>query len=272
MSSLGHPDIHALSGAYVVDAVDDIERAEFERHLAWCESCREELDGFRATVLQLSVLSSVTPPDRLRAQVLRDISAVRPLPPDVRQEAGDRIEAAGGRLEAASRAGAVGEAPAQLTRVARADIERRRTSRRWLATAAAVVVLGGGVTIWHPWDRQSQTQVSLTDQVLQAPDAQRFAASLPDGGTATVVRSKSVGRAVLQTTNLASAPSGRTYQMWLQAAGGTLVSAGLLPGSGNQTALVEGDAVTAGGVGLSVEPAGGSPQPTTQPVVLIAFT
>ena len=27
-------DIHALSGAYAVDALDDIERASFERHLA----------------------------------------------------------------------------------------------------------------------------------------------------------------------------------------------------------------------------------------------
>ena len=26
-------DIHALSGAYAVDAVDDLERARFERHL-----------------------------------------------------------------------------------------------------------------------------------------------------------------------------------------------------------------------------------------------
>ena len=36
-------DIHALSGAYAVDAVDDIERAEFERHLATCADCREEV-------------------------------------------------------------------------------------------------------------------------------------------------------------------------------------------------------------------------------------
>ena len=33
-------DIHALSGAYAVDALDDIERAQFERHLAECPACR----------------------------------------------------------------------------------------------------------------------------------------------------------------------------------------------------------------------------------------
>jgi hypothetical protein len=29
-------DIHSLSGAYAVDAVDDVERARFEAHLATC--------------------------------------------------------------------------------------------------------------------------------------------------------------------------------------------------------------------------------------------
>ena len=40
-------DIHALSGAYAVDALDDIERAQFERHLAECAECRAEVDSLR---------------------------------------------------------------------------------------------------------------------------------------------------------------------------------------------------------------------------------
>ena len=36
-------DIHALSGAYAVDALDDLERAAFERHLADCADCRAEV-------------------------------------------------------------------------------------------------------------------------------------------------------------------------------------------------------------------------------------
>ena len=42
-------DIHALSGAYAVDAVDDIERASFERHLASCPTCRAEVASLRET-------------------------------------------------------------------------------------------------------------------------------------------------------------------------------------------------------------------------------
>ncbi len=36
-------DLHGLSGAYAVDALDDLERARFERHLAECEDCRAEV-------------------------------------------------------------------------------------------------------------------------------------------------------------------------------------------------------------------------------------
>ena len=34
------PDLHHLSGAYAVDALDEAERSAFERHLAVCAACR----------------------------------------------------------------------------------------------------------------------------------------------------------------------------------------------------------------------------------------
>ena len=44
--------LHALSGAYVVDALDDAERAAFERHLAQCPDCQQEVASLReATAL-----------------------------------------------------------------------------------------------------------------------------------------------------------------------------------------------------------------------------
>ena len=44
-------DIHGLSGAYAVDALDDVERAEFERHLGQCPECQEEVASLRAAGL-----------------------------------------------------------------------------------------------------------------------------------------------------------------------------------------------------------------------------
>jgi anti-sigma-K factor RskA len=265
MNSHDAADIHALSGAYAVDAVDDIERAEFERHLATCADCREEVASFRATATQLSTLMSATPPERLREQVLRDIAKVRPLPPAVSEEAGQRIEAT-------SREHAGAQAPDLPSRVSRLSDARRRRNR-WLAAAAAVVVLGGGgaLVVTQPWNSSSQVQTNIAAQVQQAPDAERYPTTLPDGSTVTIVRSKSVGRAVLVTENLAAAPSGKTYQMWLQAAGGSFVSAGLVPPGSTETVVLEGDAATAQGAGVTVEPSGGSTQPTTTPIALVAF-
>ena len=268
-------DIHALSGAYALDAVDEQERHEFEQHLAVCADCQAEIAGFRATTEQLSVLIGAQPPERLREQILRDISLVRPLPPEVTQETADRIDERGRRDERSGTADAPVAASADVVPITRSAQRRGgaapRTTR-WLAAAAAVVALGGGtVAALHPWDRQAQVQVGLADRVIQAPDAQRFQQTVASGGTATVVRSKSVGKAVLVTDNLAAAPSGKVYQLWLQPPGGPMVSAGLLPTAGNQTVVLDGDANSAVAAGISVEPPGGSTQPTTTPVALIAF-
>lgn len=247
-------DIHALSGAYAVDAVDELERARFEQHLAVCPECRAEVASLRATAVQLSLLAESMPPERLREQVLRDIAAVRPLPPKVTQEAGDRIaETMRGRVAP----------PAQR--------HRRRWSGRWIAAAAAVAILGGGVVAVHPWDRQQQGQVTVADRVLQAPDAQRTEKTFPGGASATLVRSKAVGRAVLITRGMPAPPAGKVYELWLQDPKGVMLPAGLMPPRSDQTVVLEGDAASAVGAGITVEPAGGSLTPTSAPIALFEF-
>ncbi|HEY9395441.1 MAG TPA: zf-HC2 domain-containing protein, partial [Nocardioides sp.] len=54
-------DIHALSGAYAVDALDDIERARFEEHLAVCADCRDEVASLRDTTWMLGGLTDTAP-------------------------------------------------------------------------------------------------------------------------------------------------------------------------------------------------------------------
>ncbi|WP_239406275.1 zf-HC2 domain-containing protein, partial [Frankia sp. Cj3] len=41
------PDIHALTGAYVLDAVDGDERAMVDEHLASCDVCAREVTELR---------------------------------------------------------------------------------------------------------------------------------------------------------------------------------------------------------------------------------
>ena len=43
------PDLHTLVGPYVVDALPDDERAQFEEHLRRCAECQAEVAGLQAT-------------------------------------------------------------------------------------------------------------------------------------------------------------------------------------------------------------------------------
>ena len=43
-------DIHTLSGAYALDAVDDIERVAFARHLTECPACAGRLRKLYSSV------------------------------------------------------------------------------------------------------------------------------------------------------------------------------------------------------------------------------
>jgi anti-sigma-K factor RskA len=73
---------------------------------------------------------------------------------------------------------------------------------------------------------------------------------------------------VITTRDLSAPPPGRVYELWLQDPQGEFAPAGLMPVAGDQTLLLEGDASQAVAAGITIEPAGGSPQPTTEPIAL----
>ena len=234
-------DIHALSGAYAVDALDDVERARFERHLAECADCRAEVASLSEATALLAETTSATPPPSLRDRILDDVASVRPLPPII---------------------------PAAVARRA-----NRRSPLALVAAAAALIVLGGAAaTVWHPWaDESSQSDLTATERVLTAPDAEPWRDRLEDGGTVTVVRSKSLNEAIVQMRDLEPPGEGLVYQLWLQH-GDQMVSAGLVD-SGTATVVLEGDPDSAIGFGITREQSGGSPtgEPTKPPVSLIDF-
>ncbi|MFC4786074.1 anti-sigma factor [Nocardioides sp. MAHUQ-72] len=233
-------DIHALSGAYAVDALDDIERAQFERHLAECSECRAEVDSLREAAALLPETTAVEPPAALRDRLLAEVATVRPLPP------------------------VTPAAPARGT-------GRRRRLAPLVAAAAVVAALGAGGVVWHPWtDETVQRQPSAIERVLDAPDAERVTQKLGDDVQATLVRSRSRNQAVLLTQNMPAPPDGKVYEMWLQDPDKGMVPAGLMP-DGATTVLLSGDAADAIGAGITVEPAGGSHVPTSDPVLLFEF-
>jgi anti-sigma-K factor RskA len=238
--------LHALSGAYVVDALDNEEREAFEQHLPRCLDCQAEVASLREATALMADDAAVTPPDSLRSSVLAGISTIRPLPPEVGQQRT--------------------EEPAPPSNVV--PMRRRRFRVASLVAAAAVAAsVAVGVT-WHPWDDQNTSSVSAADQVLAAADAQKVSLDFKDGSSASVYRSKSKGKAVILTDGMAAPPAGKVYELWLQDSTGTMVPAGLMPRSPNAKVLLKGDAAKATGVGITVEPEGGSKTPTSEPIAL----
>jgi anti-sigma-K factor RskA len=230
-------DVHKLTGAYAMDALDELERARFEQHLSGCEDCRAEVAELRETAALLAETVATEPPPALRESVLAGISQVRPLPPEVAR-------------------------PAEPS-----------AWRSWvplLVAAALAIFVGIGAMIVQPWadDDSGRGDLTTAEQVLRADDAQEVTVDLGAAGRATVVRSKSVDRAVIVTEDMAAAPSGKAYELWFQTPAEDMVPAGMMPEGPDHTMVLEGPAADAIAVGITVEPEGGSPEPTSDPIAL----
>ncbi|MFJ5292131.1 anti-sigma factor domain-containing protein [Streptomyces sp. NPDC088348] len=245
-------DLHTLTGAYALHALEPDERAEFEQHLQACPACTQEVRELVATAGRLALAVTVTPPPALKQEVLRRIATERqdaPLLPQQHRGGGGTVR--GGRA---------------LPRFA-------------LAACLAAAVGLGGVAVWQHQEAgdarnsaaQSQQQARALAAVLAAPDAKVTTGKLKGGATGTVVVSHSKDKAAFLTSGLAKPPGGKVYQLWFND-NGTMRSAGLLnPSSSSESVLMKGSVDGAAGMGITVEPAGGSKAPTTDPIALMQF-
>ncbi|GAA3672530.1 anti-sigma factor [Nocardioides ginsengisoli] len=230
---------HALSGAYAVDALDADERARFEAHLTTCADCRAEVDSLREAAALLGADDVVAPPPSLRDDILAGIDRIRPLPP--------------------------------VTGTVTPLRRRHRLPLLMSAAAAVVLLLGVGLAWLRPWHDEQPARLTAAERILAAPDATRLEKSFPDGSRATVVLSRSEGKALIRTKAMALAPAGKAYELWLQTPAGVMEPAGLMPDQPDTTYVLKGDATDATGIGITVEPDGGSPQPTSAPIALFAL-
>lgn len=71
-------DVHDLTAAYALDALDAAETETYEAHLAGCDRCREELSSLRESAGALAwATEAPAPPARLRAAILDAAAAER---------------------------------------------------------------------------------------------------------------------------------------------------------------------------------------------------
>jgi anti-sigma-K factor RskA len=252
-------DLHTLAGAYAMDAVPPPERAAFERHLASCEPCRQEVRGLREATAALASATAVRPPDGFREAVLRAAGQTRQLPP------APAAPPAPWRTLRRQGLGVAGWRPRLAVVLAGA-----------VACVLAVVAVVAGVSVYGMHSRLAQDQGHdhAVAMVLGAPDATMMSAPVTTGGTATVVMSHRERALVFTAADLRILPSSESYELWLMGPAGSK-PAGMISmsGGGKMAGPMVVSGLSAGeSVGVTVEPAGGSPRPTTPPVVVIALS
>ena len=261
-------DLHTLTGAYALDALNSAsETARFSRHLSRCQSCAAEVRGFREVATAMAFAATTEAPAAMRERVMTAAARTRQLPPEIRTHARPR---------------------------------RTRGSAPWIpwlsgavATAGIAVAVFFGFSQAHTQDQlnaaraqshalaaeQARVEAELTQarehdqalaQVLGAPHVTLLSHSTSKGGVAVVVLDAATRKLVVATSGLPALPAGQVYQLWLIGPV-KIVSAGLLPTApaGVTTPVVATGIVKGDKLGLTVEPAGGSKQPTTTPIVAL---
>jgi anti-sigma-K factor RskA len=217
---------HDLVAAYALDALDDHERAAFERHLDECEQCRAQLEELQGATVALAYAEGAEPPPELRERILAA----------ARSENGKVVQfprrrwlfpaTAAAAAAAAFVAIGVGLWANSLSR----DLDRERSANA--GYARALQLLGGGAEVTRLADAEGR--------LLVAPD----------------------GEAALVVCGLQPAPEEKTYEAWV-IEGKTPRPAGLFRGGGGcPPVLLEKKVRPGTEVAVTLERKGGATRPT----------
>ena len=245
-------EVEELLGAYALNALTDAEMSGVRAHLQTCEEHRTRAEELVAVAVRLAALADPRDAPRgLRSRVLGAIAA--------EGATSDRQQAV--RPLASTPSGGDSRAPvpwgAAPGRVLTFPVYR------FAALAAAVLIVIGGLLVWN------LTLLGGNGDVASRTTAIAPLSSTTGDATGSVVYFDAEKQAVVFAEHLAQIGPSKTYQLWA-IAGGKPESIGLMrpDSSGNGKMVVPFDASRTGRLAVTVEPAGGSPQPTTQPVLI----
>ena len=238
---------------YALGALEGPEKEALERHLEECASCQSELQQLQsnAMLLALSTVGPVPPP-QLRKRLLRAIA-----------------------------------------REQRATVAVPKRSAWWLlvpyAVSATLIVLAA--FLWNESRSLNQTLAKLEKQHSEMEGQLRQAQDLIN--TLTSPASKHItlapvkaqpqpqgkayylsdsGHLIFLANNLAPLPPNKVYELWLIPSTGSPIPAGLFQPDSRGTATIVNPPLPTGveakAFAITIEPAGGSPAPTSQPIMV----
>jgi anti-sigma-K factor RskA len=236
---MNHVRFEELKDAYVLGALPEEERREFKKYLAAHPERQAEI-GELGTVAGLLALSpqEQEPPPELRRRIM------------------DAVEA-----EAVH--------PAERRRSWRALIGEFLGPRNLALGAAALLVVG-----LFSWNMVLQGEVQDLQgrvQSLQSQPQEPQMVELGGAGTEQGARAELVtlegDRAVLVVENMPPVPEGKTYQIWVIEDNVPKPSGLFKPGEDSVAAVVEHPLGGGDVIAVTVEPEGGSPKPTSEPML-----
>ncbi|MFE9769040.1 anti-sigma factor domain-containing protein [Streptomyces sp. NPDC005808] len=249
-------DLHSLAAPYALDALAPDERRRFERHLRDCPLCDDEVRALTEDAVRLAWSTAAPAPAALRDRVL---TAVRTTP----QEPSPQL----------APHGRVPHQPAHQTARGRAPRFRPLLAPLATTTAAAALVVASLFAV-QATRTQDQLDVERAQareiaHVLAAPDARAAGDRDAQGRGIGVVASAAERSAVVTLSGYGAPAQGGVHQLWLMRPDENPRSLGLF--DGDTPLVVDGLNTTATSLAVTVEPEGGSAQPTTAPVVQLAL-
>ncbi|MBJ7306572.1 MAG: anti-sigma factor [Acidimicrobiia bacterium] len=231
-----------LLGAYVLDAVDDVERRRVENLLASDSSARDEVERLRVAADKLGEASASVAPPQLWESIHSEINSALPI--------------------------AANSGVAEPTSISSSK-QLRRSNKSFLAAAAvlAVFVIGGAIFAGLRQENNVPDTIAamtaMANDAASKPGSRTGFLSDPDQTMKVQVVADAQGHGFLMTDPLPALPENQTYQLWA-ANNGTMISLGML-GSNPEMSLVPIDpSVTE--LALTREPMSGSISPTSDPM------
>ncbi len=231
-----------LLGAYVLDAVDDVERRRVENLLASDSSARDEVERLRVAADKLGEASASVAPPQLWESIHSEINSALPI--------------------------AANSGVAEPTSISSSK-QLRRSNKSFLAAAAvlAVFVIGGAIFAGLRQENNVPDTIAamtaMANDAASKPGSRTGFLSDPDQTMKVQVVADAQGHGFLMTDPLPALPENQTYQLWA-ANNGTMISLGML-GSNPEMSLVPIDpSVTE--LALTREPMSGSIFPTSDPM------
>lgn len=259
MDELSRDDLVALGA---VGALSPAEFARLDQAVADDGATAGEYRSFIEAAAVLAIASRETPPTNLRASILDAVSGVAQdwaAPSGEQPVAQDHEPAPGRRLAPVPADGA--RAPGN---VAAMSTHRRRWMVPATVAAAAVILLGGGLVV---------------NEFADAPSEDRMAAVLNDDAALTIqldgslvglrlIRSDEAGAAVLIGSDVAMPGDDQMFQLWAVRDDEMVGMVTFTPAATGEVAMLVEGVSPDDEFAVTVEPEGGSDQPTSDPIAV----